>query len=221
MATTPIFAGTRRFSSLQLIPAYQTRPRVLWDPTAGGRSEGSEIKRISLSSNDALVNRVQFFHATPRTLQSAMGTGSFVDGGGGDDSIARTAGSFVAEGWRAGERLLVTGATSVANDFDIILGSVSALSLTFATGTVSVAEELASGAALHLLSPLGYVEVPAGAGEPVAVGVSGLDTTQMPWLDPAPNRLMELGPDDYLCCAVETILGTGEIISITAQGGDY
>lgn len=217
MATSPLFVGSKRFQGIQFIPGYSTRPRLFWSPG----TIGSEITRISIATNDAAANVAQFFIARPITLQSDMGTGNFVDGGGGSDSITRTSGSFIVDGWRVGEILLAQGSNTLANDISVVLTGVSALALTFATASVAAAEEFPTGAILYRLFSLGYVAVPAGSGEPSVVGVSGLDTANMPWLDPAPDRLLELGPNDHLAAALQTAMGSGEILHLMAQGGDY
>lgn len=217
MADRPIFAGSKRISPLQIIPAHSTRPRVLWAPG----TTGSEITRISIAGNLAGSNRVLFYHGTPLTLQANMGVGAIADNGASPDAVTRTAGDFVADKWVAGERFYVAGATTLANDFTAILASVTQLSMTFATGTAAATEELPALSALHRLTALGWVDVPAGAGRPIVVGVSGLNSDQMPWLDPSPNRLLELGKDDYLLASAETVVGTNEILEVTAQGGDY
>ena len=200
MATSPLFAGSRRVQKTALIPGMGTRPRIIADPGASG----SEITAISVASSDGAANDLQFGMSEVVTDQSDMGVGALVDGGVNSDTITRTAGSFVADGWKVGERLLVRNATTLANDFLAVLTAVSALSLTFATATVDTAEDLPSGATLHRYHDLGYVDVDAGAGSPSVVGVSGLDTTQMPWLDPSPERLLNLGSTDFLCAAVAT-----------------
>lgn len=217
MATSPQFIGTLRTEALQLIPGYSTRFRPLW---VGG-ANGSQITQISITTNDAAANEVQFGILKKITEQANMGTGALVDGGGGSDTITRSTGNFITDGWRVGERLQVIGATTLANDFDALLTAVASTTLTFATATVDTAENLPSGAYLARLQKLPYVAVPAGAGEPTVVGVSGLDATQMPFLDSSPDRVFTLEADDVLVAAVTTAMGSSEVMDIIATGGDF
>lgn len=217
MATTPLFAGSKRVQPTTFIPGMATRPRIIVSPGISG----SELRALSVAGNDGGANNMQFGIAQEVTDQADMGTGAFVDGGGGSDTLTRTAGSFVTDGWRVGERFLVQGATTLANDFLAILTAVSAGVLTFATGTVNTAEILPAGCKLYRYHDLGYVAVAAGAGKPSVAGVSGLDVNQMPWLDPTPGRLMELGAGDFLIAALATTLTTGEFIDVACFLGDY
>lgn len=217
MSSTPRFLADPRAEQLQLVPAFSTRPRILWTPG----ENGSRIHAINIAGNDAGANKVQLAIARALTLSANMGSGAFVDGGGSSDTITRSAGSFVTDGWKVGDRIVPNGATTVANDFEAILTAVAALTLTFATATVDTAEAFASGTKLFKLLKLGYVDVAAGSGLPSVVAVSGLSTTQMPMLDASPDRYIELGPDDYLFANVNTALGTGEIVDVVAFGADY
>ena len=217
MATSPLFAGSRKVDKTTIVPGIGTRPRVIASPG----SSGSEITAISVSTNDGAAQDLQFGIAEVVTSQANMGVGALVDGGGSSDSVTRTAGSFVTDGWRVGERFLIQGATTLANDFLAVIESVSATTLTFATATVATAEDLAADASLYRYHDLGYVDVAAGSGRPSVVGVSGLDTTQMPWLDPSPDRLMNLGPNDFLVAALVNALTSGEYLDVAVFMGDF
>jgi len=220
MSTSPQFPGVPMTKHRQLVPGHSTRFRPLWTPG----SSGAEITGIGIRSSDAAANAVIIGVAKAITLASAMGTANFVDNGGSADTITRTSGSFVTDGWVTGERLLVNGATTLANDFDVLLTGVAAGSLTLATGggTVSTAEALAAATKLYRLVQLGIVSVPLNAGSTeAAAAISGLDTTEMPFLDVSPDRRLLLGSDDVLFVAAISALGSGEVLDVFAQGADY
>ena len=219
MATTPLFAAAPRTSITQFIPAFGGRPRVLFE----GGSLGSQIRAVAIASTDAGANTLQLGFAKKLTLAAGVGTGNFVDNGGSADTITRSTGSFIADGWRVGDRLMVQDATTVANDTAVILTAVAAtqLSLSAGGGDVDTAEEFAAGTFLARVTKSWYVDVPANSGTPSVVGVSGLNTTQAPWLDSAPDRLIELGPSDLLVGQLGTTLGTAETIDVTTIGFDY
>ncbi len=91
--------------------------------------------RLSISMRDALLENAAIAHAI------AQGTDlTFVDGGGGDDTITRTTGSFITDGFEIGDWIQVFNATTGANDFAVKLTGVAALTLTFVTGTVDTGE---------------------------------------------------------------------------------
>lgn len=217
MGTQPIFISTYRNEHQQFVPGYATRPRKLWTPGASG----SRIHAVNIATNDSVANELQLYVGKKITDQADMGTGALADGGAGDDSITRTTGSFVTDGWRVGERLLLQGATTLANDFEAFLTTVAATTLGLPTGTVDTVENLPSGAELFRLLKLTYLAVPLGSGEPSVVAVSGLDITQMPALDASPDRFIMLGPNDVLFGAVTTLMGTDEVLDVVVSGGDY
>lgn len=217
MAEIPLFLAQRRDQVTTFVPAFATRPRFVYEPG----SLGSEISGINIASSDAGSNTLQFGMARVLTTGADMGTGNFVDGGGSSDTITRTTGSFITDGWRVGDRMLVQGAQSIGNDFEVLLTAVAATTLTFATATVNTAEELLPTTKLCRLGRLWYVTVAAGAGAPSVNAVSGLDTDKAPFLDASPDRLLTLGPNDILTAAVGTTMGTGETIDVTVFGADY
>lgn len=217
MASTPRFVGNPRTEILTLVPGHGTRPRPLVVPGASG----SRITKIGISTDDAGNNKVQFSIGKVRTLASAMGTGAFTDGGGSDDGVSRSSGSFVADGWLVGQSLLVYGATTLANDFLAELTSVSALALGVATNTVNAVENLPNTAELYEIVQSWYVDVALGSGLPSVVGVSGLNTTQAPFFDTPPDTFLDLGADAVLFASVNTLMGSGESMKIFAELADF
>lgn len=219
---TPTFLGQPRGQHTQFIPGFSTRYRPIWDPTAFSGTKGSKLIQFGITSSDTGANKLLLAKGKALTLQSNMGVGTFVDGGGGSDSITRTSGSFVSDGWLDGNVLQAIGATTLANDFRAVLTSVAALTATFATGTVSVQEALASGAKLYKLVQIGLIEIAAQAGTVSATAsVNGLDTSEMPWINTKPNDYMPIAADEVLFGALSTALGTGEVVDVNIVGADY
>lgn len=217
MADTPLFAGSRHSEILTLVPNFSTRPRIAFVPG----TSGAKIERINISSTDAGANNVQFYIGKKRTLASAMGTGALVDGGGSSDTITRSGGSFVTDGWLAGMQFLVAGATTVANDFKAILTAAAAGTLTFATATVDTAENLPSTAALYELIEAWYVATGAGSGLPSAAAISGMTTTALPMLSANQESGFDLQADQVLIASAVTALTGTERIGIFVDGFDY
>jgi hypothetical protein len=220
MSTSPQFPGVPKTQHRQLVPGHATRFRPLWTPG----TSGSQISGVGLRSSDTAANAAIIGIGKAITLASAMGTANFVDNGASADTITRSVGSFVTDGWITGERLLANGATTLANDFDVLLTGVAAGTLTLATGggTVNTAEALAAGVKLYRLIQLGIISIPLSAGSTeAAASISGLDTTELPFLDVSPDRLLLLGSDDILFVAALNTLGSGEVLDVFAEGADY
>jgi hypothetical protein len=219
MADKPTFIGSYRNQITQLIPNFATRPRIIWSPG----SNGSRLHAITLATNEDADTDIQFYLGEKLTAQADMGTGSFVDNGGSADEITRTSGSFITDGWRVGNRLVVQGATTVANDVEVIITGVTATTLTLSTGggDVDTAEDLPTGAGLYRVTKLGYQDLPLGSGEPSVDPVNVLNAAEWPFLDESPDRYLTIGPDTYLLAATVNTLDTGEVVDINCFGGDY
>lgn len=73
---------------------------------------------------------------------------AFVDGGSGNDSITRTAGSWITDGFQVGDWIQVFGATTSANNVLRKILALSATTLEIATASVNTAEAGAAGTAV-------------------------------------------------------------------------
>lgn len=67
-------------------------------------------------------------------------TFTYVDGGGGNDTCTRATGSFVTDGFKVGGQMTTRASTTAANDGTYLITGVSALTLTFATGTFNTGQ---------------------------------------------------------------------------------
>lgn len=214
----PTLVQNYRSENVAIAAGHTTRPvRAV---RAG--ASGSRIHQMVLTTNDAGANTVVLYHAQQMTLQSAMTVGAHVDGGGSSDTITRTAGSFITDGWKVGDLLFVHGSTTLANDFLTRITGVTATTLTFATGTTAANENLPTGAILYKASALGTVAVAANAG--VSSGVPSIDLISpalFPEIDASPDRYRTLGPNNALLVAMGTVLGGSEFADVTTSLGDY
>jgi hypothetical protein len=71
-------------------------------------------------------------------------TFTFVDGGGGSDTVTRGTGSFITDGFQVGGQMTVRNATTTANNGTYVITGVAATTLTFATGSFNTGEADAS-----------------------------------------------------------------------------
>jgi len=218
MASSPIFIGSFENQRLCLVAGHDIRPRLGW--LAG--TSGSRIHLISGASSDSGANSVTMYVGSALTLASAMGVGTFVDGGGGSDTITRTTGSFVDDGWKVGDRVLIQDATTLSNDVTGILTGVAATTLTFATSTIGAGEVMPSTCKLYRANILSVQEVAITAGTVTGTAAHDfLDPTDIPGLDASPDTYLILGPSEGLFFSAGTLLGAAERIDILVSGGDY
>ena len=219
MATRAIFVGTWRVENTVLIASHST---TLALPIFTAGSSGARVHGISVTNTDAGANTALLYYAKRMTLESAMTVGAFVDGGGGDDTITRTAGSFVTDGWLIGDRLLVSGPTTLANSFFVTLTAVAALTLSFVTATTNTAENFPTGAVIYKLSQLHLTTLAINAGNAASTDALDMLITDWPIADVTPDRYIILGANDSLVMSVGTAVGASpDRIDIAVFGGDY
>lgn len=104
--------------------------------------------RLSTGLRDMMLG----LQATVSAVCAGAGdTLALVDGGAGGDTITRATGSFVTDGFVAGDKLILSGATTGANDTAVtgaLVNTVAALTLTLDTGVVDTAEVFAAATVL-------------------------------------------------------------------------
>lgn len=218
MGTTPNLVETYKSVGASLGDGNSTNPKRV--VVAG--SDGARIHQMVLATNDGSSNTAKLYHLEQMTLQSAMGTGAHVDGGGSDDTLTRTTGSFLTDGWLVDDLLFVHASTTLANDYLARLTAVAATTLTFATATVNTAENLPSGAILYRATPIGVVATAANAG--VASGTPSedlLNPSELPEIDATPRRYRTLGSTNAIAVAMGSVLGASEYADITTFYADY
>ena len=107
---------------------------------------------MALRLSTGLRNMMVGLQATISAVCAGAGdTLALVDGGAGADTITRAAGSFVTDGFVAGDKLTLSGATTGDNDTDVtgaLVNTVAALTLTLDTGVVNTAEVFAAATVL-------------------------------------------------------------------------
>lgn len=219
MATSPIYVGFWRTEATAFIAAHGTALALpIW--TAG--SSGSRVHGIAVTNTDAGANTALLYYAKRMTLQSAMTVGAFVDNGGSPDTITRTSGSFVTDGWLVGDRLLVSGSTTLANSFFVTLTVVAALTLTFVTATVDTAENFPTGAIMWKLSQLHLTTLAINAGNAASTDALDMLINDWPIADASPDRYITIEADDALAMSLGTAPGASpDRVDISVFGGDY
>lgn len=196
---------------------HSTRPKIV--VTAG--ASGSRLDSLKATTDDASDNKITVYRCKQMTLQSAMGTGALVDGGGGSDTLTRSSGDFETDGWQPGMGLLIQGATTEANNFFTGITGVASGTLTMPTAMVDTAENLPAGAILWQATPLGTAPLPAGAGTDTTNPAVDLLSETYFLRRAKPQDYMLIGADEALACAVLTAMGAAEFAYISAELGDY
>lgn len=217
MGAQPVLISAWKDAEVRIKPGHATRPVLVMQAGANG----ARLHALSASISGS-ANTVRLFRGRRLTLQSAMGIGTLVDGGGSADTVTRTAGSFLDEKWSVDDLLVVRGATTLANNFSAVLTGAAAQTLTVATGTVAGENEvLPAGAELWRLTQLSLSTIAANAGNSAGTKALDLITADKEMIDDKPDRFMTLGPDTALFAAAGSTLSGGVYIDISAYYGDY
>jgi hypothetical protein len=95
---------------------------------------------------------------------------SFVDGGSGNDSITRSVGSWITDGFQVGDWIQVFGATTAGNDVLRKILALTATTMEIATASVANAEAgaattavvSAKGASINDLLKFGFIKIFSG-----------------------------------------------------------
>lgn len=218
MTSTPTLVQTYKSASKSLQNGHGTRPVRVFQAGANG----SRVHQMLLTLSDTAANVATLYHLTQMTLLSAMGTGAHVDGGAGSDTLTRSSGSYITDGWQVGDLLYVYGSTTLANDYAARVTAVAAGTLTFATGTVNTAENLPAGAILYKAAPIGAFATAALGGTSSGVaGVDLLSSTLFPDLDASPYRYRTLGANNGFAVGFSTLLASTEYADVITGAADY
>lgn len=213
----PAVCPSWRSEAVLLHSGLSTRPRRIWTPG----TYGSRVHQIAISSTDAGANVVTLWVMQRVTQQANMGTGAFVDGGGGSDTITRSSGSFVTDGWEIGDLIWVDRPTTLSNGFVAQLTNVASGTLTFATGTVGAAENLPSGSAIFRAVRIGTSSIAASAASGNVAGGNVLNSTRIPALFSGADCHLMISSSQVLALSAGTALATAETLGVVTNGGDW
>lgn len=213
----PIHIAGWATNPVRLKNGHATRPVLVFT----GGDYGARLHALS-AVNIGSANTVKRFIGKRLSVQSLMGVGTLVDGGGSADSITRTAGDFLADGWTVDDWIVVRGATTLANNFLALITAVTATTLTFATATVAGANEvLPVNAELWRVHQQALSTIAANAGN--AAGTKALDllSADLDMIDATPERFMTFGTNDAVFAAAGSTITAGSFIDITPYMGRY
>lgn len=241
MAFAPAHIGNWRNDKtdrVRIKPGHGTRP-VKWSVGGAGNTSaltallGSVLRaqtglvggsRLHLQQavNTGAANTLRLWEADLLTRQADGGTVALTASSSAANTITRSSGSFLADGWAVDDFLIIDGATTLANSTGAVVTAVSASTLTFAANAFSVSENLPAGALLWRGIQTSLSGLAANAGN--AAGTSALNvlTDGKPGVDTIVNNsAWYLGAGVALFAAVGTTLAANTYVDLCAKAGDY
>jgi len=182
-----------------------TTARVIQDmtPPSGTLAGGCRVFDLVASSTDTAARAVNLYTGVVLTSQSASATGQISVSA--QNTITRSAGSFIADGWRVGQALMVAAPIGVsANASDGAFGVVTAVAATMlqVNGTPFSNETFGAGSRLIKVAFRQQVAVGSNAGTlntNASLLGSGNDSSK----DPSG---IELGANGVLIAAMATVV---------------
>lgn len=164
---------------------------------------------------------VSLYRGVVLTLASNMGTATLTKGT--PDTITRSSGSFLTDGWLQNMRVFLLGSTTLANDVATFLSAaVTSTTLTMTASTLNTSESFPSTGKLIQLSYLASMSLPASSGSSSSVAsVSGLNPADLATLFGVPDNFLTLGASDMLLASVSTAVAANKSVDIVVDGADY
>jgi len=224
MALDPNHVGSfRPFSPARILPVHTTRPVFVFasaDASAGvtpplaGGSRLFALTAAQFQSTPAALS-VRLFAARRLTKVSDMGTASITT-----NTITRTTGSFITDGWLVGDSVGLRNTANVAAVDNAQITAVSATTLTFAASTFT-AETPPATAEFWRLHLLATSTLASGAGSTAGTAALDLFTDSKPFMDASPNRALAIGPGSGFFAALLSTLPANGYVDITPLPGDY
>lgn len=147
----------------------------------------------TVSSTDAANKDMLVWKARVFTRQDATNTGTMTVTG--TNTLNRTNGSFITDGWRIGETLMlfapVAGAANASDGFIGIVTAVTATTITLNTPTAFVNETLVAGTRVCRVAQLFTTQILANAGNTNAIANTSLVNNTMDNSQDKIGRMLE------------------------------
>lgn len=238
MSTAPTFVNGYRNGSCRFVNAGE-HVAVLFR----GGPNGSRIHKISLAQDTTQAVDISFFKAKILTDNARVAAGIQPEDSGlgltpvlalGTNTITRTNGSFIQDGWRLQDAVAVLGSnTNIQNQTIAHMTTVAATTLTFTAAQWQAADATPSPtmqlARARLLWSKSMV---SGSGNTTAVPADNLlSITNYPSLLAAPDQFVLLGPGELLLAhwgpygavhgSLTALPAVNKSIDIDCEGGDY
>jgi len=234
---TPHNQETQWLNSFQQSASISNGCGITWRPIFTAGANGSRVHAISVYNPS---NRSEYFWLAIGKVLTAAGNiatitkHDTVNGGGGDlDTITRSSGSFVTDGWAVDMQLLIVGSGTQLNNISRAIGgfAVSNTVMQLEATNIFSATDSSPAATTELVafSVLGSVNLAAATGTQGSTNAVApttiLNNVNMPFVFPGADDLLTLGPNEillgYLSYDSTPVPTATSPYGITVFGGDY
>lgn len=175
---------------------------------------GGAILDLNATSTDAVARDIQLYEGRVATTQGGS-TGTLSTAAG---SITRQTGSWITEGWRAGQGVILITPDTLLEDaqsgiFAVVTG-VSALALTLSGTPLSVNAGLAAGTQVVRARPVGRVSLAALQGYTTGNAAAPVDVITTLSVGRTARTDWKIGYNDMLLANVLGTVTAGAVVSL-------
>lgn len=226
MATIPQHVAGWTNNIARIAPAHGLNPVIIGRASSLGSRYHALTASMLVLSGTPTANTIDLFVGLKTNINQggvagagpSLGTGAAITA----TSITRndSGGSFILDGLKVDDSIILTGATSLGNNKYATITGVTATTLTFASGTFPTAEALPATTEIYMAAQMSTSTIAANAGNASATAALDLFTDNKPFMDASPERFMTLGPNAAYFASVNTSLVT-TYIDLVLFGGRY
>lgn len=220
MATSPSFVARYPTQGYRFANADATGTRVV---AASPSPNGCRVHYINAAQSEASARNLILSIGRRLSVPTAFGGTKTITS---QNIITRASGSFLADGWRVNDTVLLANLVSLFGDANhsvsAVVSAVTATTLTVTGTPFTNQSPMSDDLALYKVQLQSTLNVPASAGSSNSVpSVAALGTTQWPMIDSSPGRFLTLGPNDLLLGALGTQMSSTNYTDVVVGLGDY
>lgn len=220
MATAPNYVARYPVQGFSFAIADSTN----WRPLALSPSpNGCRIHYLNVAQTEATARNLVLGIARRVSQPANFGATKTVTS---QNTINRASGSFITDGWRVNDIVMLVNVTDVFTDANHatfgVVSAVAATTLTVTGTPFTNQSPMSDSLSLYKVALQTTHNIPASAGNTNAVpSVAALGLTQWPMIDGSPGRFLTLGPNDLLVGQLGTAMTSTNRTDVTVGLGDY
>lgn len=220
MATSPSFVARYPTQGFRFANADSTLNRVV---ASSPSPNGCRVHYINAAQSEATARNLVLSIGRRLSIPTAFGATKTITS---QNVVTRASGSFLADGWRVNDTVLLANLVSLFGDanhsISAVVSAVTATTLTVTGTPFTNQSPMSDDLALYKVQLQTTLNVPASAGNSNSVpSVAALGTTQWPMIDSSPGRFLTLGPNDLLIGSVGTQMTSTNFTDVVVGLGDY
>ena len=220
MATAPNYVARYPTQGYSFAIADSTNWRVLANSPS---PNGCRVHYLNVAQTEATARNLTLGIGRRLSIPSNFGATKTVTA---TNQINRASGSFITDGWRVNDIVMLVNLTDLFTDANHstfgVVSAVTATALTVIGTPFSNQSPMSDNLHLYKVGVQTMHNIPASAGASNSVpSVAALGTTQWPMIDSSPGRFLTMGPNDVLVGQLGAAMTSTNRTDVTVGLGDY